>query len=61
MTVAKNLITRIQKLVKEPSDKETERNLVMSTLIMNNYPKDLMKIMIKKEDQKDKKRGKQKE
>lgn len=61
MTVAKNLITRVQRLVTEASDKETEINLFTSTLVMNNYLRDLTKRIIKKEKQNDKKRHQQKE
>lgn len=61
MTVAKNLITRVQRLVTEASDKETEINLFTSTLVMNNYLRDFTKRIIKKEKQNDKKRHQQKE
>lgn len=61
MTVAKNLITRVQRLVIEASDKETEINLFTSTLVMNNYLRDFTKRIIKKEKQNDKKRHQQKE
>ncbi|CAH8541549.1 unnamed protein product [Schistosoma rodhaini] len=49
VTVVKNMITRAQKLVTEPNDMKTEINLITSTLIKNNYPKDFIKRIIKNE------------
>ncbi|VDP66359.1 unnamed protein product [Schistosoma mattheei] len=50
----------LKKIVTEPSDNETEMNLFVSTLMMNNYPRDFIKRLIKKEDREDKKRDKHK-
>nr|CAX83713.1 reverse transcriptase [Schistosoma japonicum] len=47
VTVVGNLINRIHQLVTDNEDKETELNLVMSTLMMNNYPKNFIKKILK--------------
>lgn len=52
VTVIKNSITRILKLVTEPNDIETKMNLIICNLMLGGYSRDFIKKIIKAEDKK---------
>lgn len=51
MIVVRNLITRNPKLVTEPNDTVTEMNLLIPMLKINTYSVNVIKRIIKNEDQ----------